>query len=100
MTLETTLDALRGLGVYIPEGLDDTQLTNLAKALCPWTMTIEPVGDLFCASTRRSGKGEAITADSSGEAGMELVLQHLEGKRYSAFDTQYKTNAARMRGTT
>ena len=102
--MEELLTTLRDLGVYVPENLDAAGLLRHARKLNPWTVSIIHVDKGFIATTRNA----RFTAKDSGEelleavayrdttpegAALNLILEQLEAKRYTVYDTTYKLSA-------
>lgn len=103
--MEKLLTKLRELGVHIPQDAsnwDDAQLTNYAKVLCPYTMTVETVQDAeasHMAYTRKDKSGDVVYSTSAPKAAYGLLLLQIEKGVYKAGDTSYKADAMRFRAT-
>lgn len=103
--MEDLLEELRALGVHIPEGLAGEQLVQLAKKLCPWTLTMGQVGQEHYATTRKNADSTQDTNASSyliysptrEGAALKLLLTQVTAGKYTARDTQYKRDAIAYR---
>jgi hypothetical protein len=96
--MEDILTRLRELGLRLPHGLSDEQLTNYLKVLCPWSMTTAATDDGCYATTKRkqfTGEENASTSygQTPAEAAAKLLLKQLEAGAYPVYTTQYKADA-------
>ena len=100
--MQDILTKLRALGVHIPEGLTEKQLTNYAKVLNPWTVSTGMSPDGCYATTKKSQlSGDEDASTSYGrdpaEAALKLLLKQLEAGAYSVQSTNYKRDSMSYR---